>query len=67
MMSGNVEITPRWQMGFSSGYDFVNKGVTFTQLRFERDLLSWRMDLQLGADWYLYFLGILYRNQIVGT
>lgn len=44
MMSGNVEITPRWQMGFSSGYDFVNKGVTFTQLRFERDLLSWRMD-----------------------
>ncbi|MEW5675322.1 putative LPS assembly protein LptD [Flavobacterium enshiense] len=44
MLSGNIEMTPRWKMGFSSGYDFVNKGVTFTQLRFERDLLSWRMD-----------------------
>jgi hypothetical protein len=44
MVSGNIDITPRWKMGFSSGYDFVNQGVTFTQLRFERDLLSWRMD-----------------------
>jgi lipopolysaccharide assembly outer membrane protein LptD (OstA) len=44
MLSGNLDITPRWKMGFSSGYDFVQKGVTFTQLRFERDLLSWRMD-----------------------
>jgi len=44
MFSGNLDITPRWKMGFSSGYDFVQKGVTFTQLRFERDLLSWRMD-----------------------
>ncbi|WP_010255732.1 putative LPS assembly protein LptD [Myroides injenensis] len=44
MVSGNIEITPRWKVGFSSGYDFVQQGVTFTQLRFERDLLSWRMD-----------------------
>ncbi len=44
MMSGNIELTPRWKVGFSSGYDFVQKGVTFTQLRFERDLLSWRMN-----------------------
>ncbi|MBB1150717.1 LPS-assembly protein LptD [Myroides sp. NP-2] len=44
MMSGNIELTPRWKVGFSSGYDFAQKGVTFTQLRFERDLLSWRMD-----------------------
>ncbi|WP_394346283.1 putative LPS assembly protein LptD [Myroides indicus] len=44
MVSGNIELSPRWKVGFSSGYDFVQKGVTFTQLRFERDLLSWRMD-----------------------
>ncbi|GGD36052.1 organic solvent tolerance protein OstA [Flavobacterium orientale] len=44
MVSGNIDITPRWKMGISSGYDFVQKGVTFTQFRFERDLLSWRMD-----------------------
>lgn len=44
MISGNVDVTPRWKVGASTGFDFVQKGVTFTQLRFERDLLSWRMD-----------------------
>ena len=44
MVSGNIDLTPRWKVGVSTGYDFVQDGVTFTQLRFERDLLSWRMD-----------------------
>lgn len=62
MVSGNVDITPRWKMGFSSGYDFVQNGVTFTQLRFERDLLSWRMDFNwvpFGTNMYWgFFIGI---------
>ncbi|RZJ66260.1 MAG: LPS-assembly protein LptD [Flavobacterium sp.] len=62
MVSGNMDITPRWKMGFSSGYDFVQKGVTFTQLRFERDLLSWRMDFNwvpTGDNTYWgFFIGI---------
>ncbi len=44
MFSGDIELSPRWSVGASSGYDFLNEGVTFTQLRFERDLLSWRMN-----------------------
>ncbi|MCK8481419.1 putative LPS assembly protein LptD [Psychroserpens algicola] len=44
MFSGDVELSPRWSVGVSSGYDFVNKGFTQTQLRFERDLLSWRLN-----------------------
>ncbi|WP_298901662.1 putative LPS assembly protein LptD [uncultured Psychroserpens sp.] len=44
MFSGDIELSPRWAVGASSGYDFVNKGFTQTQLRFERDLLSWRMN-----------------------
>ncbi len=44
MFSGDVELSPRWSVGASSGYDFLNRGFTFTQLRFERDLLSWRMN-----------------------
>lgn len=44
MVSGNIDLTPNWKVGFSTGYDFVQDGVTFTQLRFERDLKSWRMD-----------------------
>ncbi len=62
MVSGNVDITPRWKMGVSTGYDFVQNGVTFTQLRFERDLLSWRMDFNwvpFGTNMYWgFFIGI---------
>ena len=42
--SGDIEFSPKWKMGASSGYDFKNFGFTFTQLRFERDLESWRMN-----------------------
>ncbi|MCO6149109.1 putative LPS assembly protein LptD, partial [Flavobacterium sp. NRK1] len=62
MVSGDFDITPRWKMGFSSGYDFVQNGVTFTQLRFERDLLSWRMNFNwvpFGDNTYWgFFIGI---------
>ncbi|MDV6166820.1 putative LPS assembly protein LptD [Flavobacterium sp. DG1-102-2] len=62
MVSGDLDITPRWKMGFSTGYDFVQNGVTFTQLRFERDLLSWRMDFNwvpFGDNTYWgFFIGI---------
>jgi hypothetical protein len=44
MFSGDIELSPMWSVGASSGYDFKNKGFTQTQLRFERDLLSWRMN-----------------------
>jgi len=62
MASGNVELAPRWKVGFSSGYDFKQKGVTFTQLRFERDLESWRMSLNwvpmgVNPSWG-FFIGI---------
>lgn len=62
MMSGNIEMAPRWKVGFSSGYDFKQKGVTFTQLRFERDLESWRMSFNwvpYGTNSYWgFFIGI---------
>ncbi|GAB5399463.1 MAG: putative LPS assembly protein LptD [Aureisphaera sp.] len=41
MLSSSVELSPRWSVRVSSGYDFKNKGVTLTQFRFERDLESW--------------------------
>jgi lipopolysaccharide assembly outer membrane protein LptD (OstA) len=62
MISANADLTPKWKAGVSTGYDFVQKGVTFTQLRFERDLLSWRMDFNWQpfgnqANWN-FFIGI---------
>ncbi|WP_264564522.1 putative LPS assembly protein LptD [Flavobacterium sp. N3904] len=59
MISANADLTPKWKAGISTGYDFVQNGVTFTQLRFERDLMSWRMDFNwtpfgTNASWNFY-------------
>ena len=62
MISGDVELSPRWSIGASTGYDFKNNGVTYTQLRFERDLESWRMNFSWipfsnRSSWN-FFIGI---------
>lgn len=62
MISINTDITSKWKGGVSTGYDFVQKGVTFTQFRFERDLLSWRMafnwqPMGTNSNWN-FFIGI---------
>ena len=44
MFSGDIDLSPKWTVGASSSYDFKNKGFGLTQLRFERDLLSWQMN-----------------------
>jgi hypothetical protein len=46
-------------VGISSGYDLRNKGFTYTQLRFQRDLKSWRMSFNWTPfgrrkSWYFY-------------
>jgi len=60
--SGNIELTPKWSVGLSSGYDFKNKGITFTNLSFERDLDSWRMSFNWvpfgDSTTYYFFIGI---------
>lgn len=62
MFSGDVDLSPRWSVGVSSGYDFLNQGFTYTQFRFERDLLSWRMNFSWipfsdRSSWN-FFIGI---------
>lgn len=62
MFSGDIEISPKWSVGGSSGYDLKNAGFTYTQLRFERDLLSWRMNFSWvpfsnRSSWN-FFIGI---------
>jgi hypothetical protein len=62
MFSGNIELSPRWKVGVSSGYDIKNKGFTVTQLRFERDLKSFNLRFNWTPfgdfeRWY-FFIGI---------
>lgn len=59
MFSGDVELSPRWSVGVSSGYDIKNHGFTYTQFRFQRDLESWTMSFNwtpfgVRESWYFY-------------
>ena len=62
MFSGNVQLSPKWEVGFNSGYDIKNKGFADTRLNFKRDLDSFR----LSFDWtpfgrferWYFFIGI---------
>ena len=60
--SGDVELAPRWQVGVSSGYNVLTQEITFTNLRFQRDLESWNLSfnwvpLSTTASWN-FFIGI---------
>ncbi len=62
MFSGNVTLSPRWEVGVSSSYDFVRSGFGITQLRFSRDLKSFKLNFDwtpFGTyeRWY-FFIGI---------
>lgn len=62
MVSGDVELSPRWTVGGNTGYDFANKGISFTSLRFQRDLESFTMSFNwtpIGpqSSWF-FFIGI---------
>ncbi|MGQ1909474.1 putative LPS assembly protein LptD [Marinifilum sp. RC60d5] len=42
-LTGQVTLTPKWALSFSTGYDFTDKEVTATQFTVTRDLHCWEM------------------------
>ena len=40
---GDINLTPKWKIGFTSGYDFINHDYTYTSIDFYRDLHCWEM------------------------
>lgn len=42
-ISGNVDLTKNWKISVTTGYDFVNKGISYTSLDIYRDLHCWEM------------------------
>ena len=62
VFSGNLELSPKWKMGYSSGYDVLGGAFTFSRFNFSRDLDSW----QFNFNWvpfgtnssYTFFIGI---------
>jgi lipopolysaccharide assembly outer membrane protein LptD (OstA) len=62
MASANVSLTPKWKVNISSGYDFKNKGITFTNLGIDRDLDSWNMNISWtpfgNRESWFFFIGV---------
>ena len=44
-LSGDLSLTKKWKIGGRTGYDFVNKEVTLTNLSISRDLHCWTMQI----------------------
>ena len=42
-VSGNFSLTQNWKCSFSTGYDFTNKGMSYTSIDIYRDLHCWEM------------------------
>lgn len=62
MFNGDVELSPKWNVGFSSSYDFKDKGMGMTRLNFQRDLDSWKMSFSWvpfgNYRTYYFFIGV---------
>jgi hypothetical protein len=46
-VSGNFNLTPKWKVSISTGFDFVGKSLTYTKTKVIRDLHCW----ELSFDW----------------
>jgi hypothetical protein len=42
-VNGDVNVTPKWKVGFTSGYDFIQKQLSYTSLNIYRDLHCWEI------------------------
>ena len=62
MFGGDFDLTPKWKVGFSSGYDIQSGGFTFTRMNFSRDLDSWRLNFNWvpfgNNQSYVFFIGV---------
>jgi hypothetical protein len=45
--SGDLSLSPKWKIGFRSGYDFKGKKLTTSSINFFRDLHCWEMSLSV--------------------
>ena len=42
-VAGDIQVTKKWKFGFHTGYDFVQKALSYTSLDFYRDMHCWEM------------------------
>ena len=42
-VTGDINITKKWRVGFATGYDFVQKALSYTSIDIYRDMHCWEM------------------------
>jgi hypothetical protein len=42
-VNGDVNVTPKWKVGFTSGYDFLQRQLSYTSINIFRDLHCWEI------------------------
>lgn len=42
-VSGDVNVTPKWKVGLTTGYDFVHQQLSYTNVNIYRDLHCWEI------------------------
>ncbi|MBK0401946.1 LPS-assembly protein LptD [Adhaeribacter sp. BT258] len=67
MVRGTVNPSEKWKVAFSSGYDMVNKDVTFTKIDLYRDLHCWEMSIGWTPFGYAqgYYVNINVKSSIL--
>lgn len=46
-LRGDISLTKKWKISFSTGYDITNREMTITQINIHRDLHCWEMSLSI--------------------
>ena len=57
---GDFSLTPKWKIGFNSGYDFKAKKISVTNISIYRDLHCWEMSFnwQPTVDYYSFRINV---------
>jgi hypothetical protein len=53
ILTGNVSVTKKMSMTYSTGYDFMAKKITMTQIGISRDLHCWEMNFNWVPNGYM--------------
>jgi len=59
--SGSIPLTENWTIGIGNiGYDFANKGLSYTRVTFSRKLHCWNMNFSWSPNrnTYTFFIGV---------
>ena len=66
-LSGDLSLTPKWKIGFNTGYDIFNKKFSTTNLSLYRDLHCWEMRISVVpfGQWKSYNFQINAKSSIL--